>query len=82
MLKPFLKSRGLPIELLAELSKIDIRKSDHFHIVNSMQEAKIVARARVDEVPRMENLRRELENLRKELAEVEAEFNELNHNEV
>lgn len=70
-------------ELLAELSRINIRRIDHFDIMNSMQEAKIVARVRVDEVlPHMENLRRELENLRKELVKVEVEFNELKHNEV
>lgn len=58
------------------LSKVEKQKKNHVDIVSSVEEAKVVAMAKV------ENLVHRMETLRKELAEVEAEFNEFKRNEA
>lgn len=61
------------VVLIDEFTRLDIRKTIQVDIVNSVEEAKIVATAKVEEaILHMESLRAKLERLRKELIEVEA----------
>lgn len=62
-------------ELYSHLSKVEKSGKDHMDIISSVEEAKVVAVAKVESVVH------HIETLRKELAEVETKFNELKRNE-
>lgn len=63
-------------EHYAHLSKVEKQREDHAHIVSSIEEAKVVATSKV------ENIIHRMETLRKELAKPKVEFNELKRNET
>lgn len=63
-------------ELYACLSKVEKQQEDHADIVSSVEEAKVVTMAKV------ENVVHHMETLRKELAETGDEFNELKRNQA